>query len=100
MNFDFYYSSFLFPLACNHLFQIRSPYLILFLSSLSKVNGLLPEPHSENLRPQISAFVISKTNETYYQDFVEIKAKEFFHPIYNWTYGLSEPSFHLTYLES
>jgi hypothetical protein len=24
MNFDFYYSSFLFPSACNHLFQICS----------------------------------------------------------------------------
>jgi len=65
----------------------------------SGINGLLPESHSENLRPQISAFVISKTNETYYQDSVEIKAKEFFHPIYNWPYGLNEPSFHLIYLE-
>jgi len=44
--------------------------------------------------------MLPKTNETYYQGFVEIKAKEFFHPIYNWPCGLSEPSFHLIYLES
>jgi hypothetical protein len=28
------------------------------------LNGLLPESHSENLKPQISVFDISKTNET------------------------------------
>ena len=31
---------------------------------VSGLDRLLPESHSENLKPQVSAFDISKTNET------------------------------------